>query len=83
MHYRTVFNSNLAIGLGGGLYQDGGGTLSLASSTLLQNRAERGGGLSLANRAEADISMATIRENEAAINGGGIHIADEAIAWLK
>ena len=65
---------------GGGLYV-AGGTVTLASDTLVCNDASQGGGLYVAAGTVA-LTNCTVQANAAAGSGGGVYIASGASVYL-
>jgi hypothetical protein len=65
------FNSNSAA-LGGGIYNSGGGTMTIATSTISGNTVSNDGG-GIVNEHTLTITDSTISENTAPITAGGIY----------
>lgn len=67
---RSTVRDNVAHNLGGGIFQDGFGDVSVFNSTISGNEAEAGGGLFAA---KANVQSSTVHNNTAIASGGGIH----------
>ncbi|HJQ84193.1 MAG TPA: right-handed parallel beta-helix repeat-containing protein, partial [Candidatus Binatia bacterium] len=66
----TTISGNLADNQGGGIYNDTGGTLTVANSTVSNNSATNGGGLANASGASLTLESSTVSDNSA-FNAGG------------
>ncbi len=77
MHLDNVdFSGNNAPdGLGGAIYQEGGGrTLEIVNSTFTFNNASDGGGAIAINRGTLTITNSSLTDNDTDGNGGAIHV---------
>ncbi|MGC1395377.1 MAG: choice-of-anchor Q domain-containing protein, partial [Coleofasciculaceae cyanobacterium] len=68
----TIQNGNADIGNGGGINYIGTGTLNVINSTISNNIAEQGGGISISS-GTSNISNSVISNNTSNLNGGGIN----------
>lgn len=73
---KTEFLANVAFGAGGAIHLDNAVSLKLTGSTIQDNLAETGAGLSLKAGSTAALSKVTLQGNVAAGDGGGFHAAD-------
>jgi filamentous hemagglutinin family protein len=68
----TIQNGNAGIGNGGGINYIGNGTLNVINSTIANNIAEQGGGISISS-GTLNITNSIIANNSSNLNGGGIN----------
>lgn len=68
----VIVTDNVTTNIGGGVANEGAGAkLTITGSTVTNNRAERGGGISNRAGAITTISLSTVQDNRATTNNGG------------